>query len=179
LRVKALLILFFTLLAFAVMGYHPGLEDDGVYLAAVKARLDPSLFPHNANFFRLQMQATVFDSGMAVFVRATHLPLAWAELLWQLACLYAILWACHSVARRLFADPRAQWAGVATVAALFTLPAAGTALYLADQHLHPRNLAAALILLAIARILAGRRAQAALLLLAAGLFHPLMATVGF
>jgi hypothetical protein len=178
-HVKALLILFFTLLGFAVMGYHPGLEDDGVYLAAVKARLDPALFLHNANFFRLQMQATLFDSGMAGFVRASHLPLPWAELLCQLACLYGILWACHSMAQRLFPDPRAQWAGVATVAALFTLPVAGTALYLADQHLHPRNLAAALILLAAARILAGRRAQAALLLLIAGLVHPLMAAFGF
>ena len=178
-HVRALLILFFTLLGFAVMGYHPGLEDDGVYLAAVKARIDPALFSHNGNFFRLQMQATVFDSGMAGFVRATHLPLAWAELLWQLACLYTILWACHSMARRMFPDPRAQWAGVATVAALFTLPVAGTALYLADQHLHPRNAAAALILLAIARILAGRRAQAALLVLAAALIHPLMAAFGF
>jgi hypothetical protein len=179
LHVKALLILFFTLMGFAVMGYHPGLEDDGVYLAAVKARLDPTLFAHNANFFRLQMQATVFDGAMAGLVRATHVPLAWAELFWQLACLYAILWACHSIARRLFPDPRAQWAGVATVAALFTLPVAGTALYLADQHLHPRNAAAALIFLAISRILAGRRAQAALLLLGAALVHPLMAAFGF
>jgi hypothetical protein len=179
LHVKALLILFFALMGFAVMGYHPGLEDDGVYLAAVKARLDPALFAHNADFFRLQMQATVFDSAMAGFVRATHVPLPWAELFWQLACLYAILWACHSIARRLFADARAQWAGVATVAALFTLPVAGTALYLADQHLHPRNAAAALLLLAVARILAGRRAQAACLLLAAALVHPLMAAFGF
>jgi hypothetical protein len=175
----ALPVLFLTLLGFLVMGYHPGLEDDGVYLAAVKARLDPALFPHNAAFFRLQMQATVFDAGMAGFVRATHVPLGWAELFWQLACLYAILFACHSIARRLFADPRAQWAGVALVAALFTLPVAGTALYLADQHLHPRNAAAALILLAVSRILGRRRRQAVLLLLLAALVHPLMAAFGF
>jgi hypothetical protein len=179
LYVRVLLTLFFTLLGFAVMGYHPGLEDDGVYLAAVKARLDPALFPHNAAFFELQMQATVFDSCVAGFVRATHMPLAWAELLWQLACLFAILFACHSMARRLFASPAAAWAGVATVAALFTLPVAGTALYLADQHLHPRNAAAALILLAVSRILARRGGQALPLLLAAALVHPLMAAFGF
>jgi hypothetical protein len=72
----ALLTLFFTLLGFLVVGRHSGLEDDGVYLAAIKARLDLSLFPHSAAFFRLPMQATIFDAGMAGFVRATHMPLA-------------------------------------------------------------------------------------------------------
>jgi hypothetical protein len=175
---RSLLTLVFTLAGFAVMGYHPGLEDDGVYLAAVEARLDPALFPHNGDFFRLQMQATVFDGAVAGFVRATHLPLAWAELLLQFACLFAILFACQSIARRLFREPAAQWAGVALVAALFTLPVAGTALYLADQHLHPRNAAAALILLAVERILAQRRGQALVLLLAAVLVHPLMGVLG-
>jgi hypothetical protein len=175
---KALLTLLFTLLGFAVMGYHPGLEDDGVYLAAIEARLDPTLFARNSGFFRLQMQATVFDSGMAGFVRATHVPLAWAELFWQLACLFSILFACHGIARRLFPEVRAQWAGVAAVAALLTLPVAGTALYLADQHLHPRNVAAALLLWAVERILTGRRRHAVPLLLGAALVHPLMAAFG-
>jgi hypothetical protein len=99
-------------------------------------------------------------------------------MLWQLASLFGILWACHSIARRLFPQARAQWAGVAMVAAMFTLPVAGTALFLADQHLHPRNIAAALILLAVSRILAARRWQAIPLLIAAFLMHPLMAAMG-
>ena len=49
-----LLAVLFTALGFCVMGYHPGAEDDGIYLAAVKADLHPALFPHNADFFRLQ-----------------------------------------------------------------------------------------------------------------------------
>ncbi len=172
------LVLAFTALGFLVMGYHPGLEDDGVYLAAVEADLHPALFPHNSDFIRLQTQATVFASWMAHFVAATHMPVAWAELLWQLIALFAILWSCHGIARRLFAEPCAQWAGVALVAAMFTLPVSGTALYLVDQHLHPRALATALILLAVARILAGRAWQAAALLVLALLFHPLMAAFG-
>ena len=55
------------MLGFVVMGYHPGLEDDGIYLTAVKADLNPALYPYNANFFRLQMEATVFDEWMAQF----------------------------------------------------------------------------------------------------------------
>jgi hypothetical protein len=55
------LTIFFTLLGLAVMGYHPGLEDDGVYLTAIKHNLNPALYPHDANFFQLQLQATFFD----------------------------------------------------------------------------------------------------------------------
>lgn len=160
------------------MGYHPGLEDDGIYLAAVKANLNPALFPYNANFFRLQMQATIFDGFVAHFVRASGVPLAWAELFWQLAALFLILWAAKKILNILFQDESARWAGVALIAAMFTLPVSGTALYMADQHLHPRTLATALILLAVWRILAGKRWQAALLLAAAFLMHPLMAAFG-
>jgi len=62
--------------------------------------------------------------------------------------------------------------------AMLTLPVAGTALYIADQYLHPRNPASALILLAAARILAGRRWQAFPLLTLSALLHPLMAAYG-
>jgi hypothetical protein len=171
-------VLAFTVLGFLVMGYHPGVEDDGIYLAAIKADLNPSLFPRNSDFFRLQAQGTLFTVSMARFVQATGISLAWAELFWQFISLFIILWACHSIARQLFAEACAQWAGVAMVAAMFTLPAGGTALYMADQHLHPRNVATALILLAVSRILAGNRRQAALWLLLAFLFHPLMAAMG-
>jgi hypothetical protein len=171
-------IFFFTLLGFLVMGYHPGLEDDGIYLAAVKADLNPALFPYNAEFFRLQMEATAFDGCMAHFVRWTRIPLPWAVLVWQLAALFLILWTVKKIANRMFAEETARWGGVAMVAAMFTLPVAGTALYMVDQHLHPRTLATAMILLAIWRILDQQRWQAALLLLVAFLLHPLMSAMG-
>ncbi len=175
---EILRILFFTVLGFVVMGYHPGLEDDEIYLTAVKADLSPALYPYNANFFRLQVEATAFDRGMACFVRGTGMPVAWAELFWQLISLFLILWAVKKIADRLFAEDCARWAGVALVATMFTLPVSGTALYMVDQHLHPRNLATGLILLAVSRILKEKRWQAALLLLVAFLMHPLMAAMG-
>lgn len=170
--------LFFTILGFLVIGYHPGLEDDGVYLSSVKADLNPALFPHGANFFRLQLEATVFDNWMAHFIRWTGIPVAWSELLWQFAGLFLILWAVKMIANRLFSEDWARWAGVAMVAAMFTLPVAGTALYLVDQHLHPRTLASALILLAVPQILDRKFRRAALLLALAFLMHPLMAAFG-
>jgi len=178
LPINILLILGFTVLGFATMGYHPGIEDDGLYLSAVKSDLNPALYPHDAAFFRLQLQASYFDNAVSGFVRLTHIPVALTELLWQLGSIALILFACWSIARKLFAEKRAHLAGVALVAAMFTLPVAGTALYLADQHLHARNVAAALVLLAVSRVLAGRRWQAVLWLLLAFLMHPIMAAMG-
>jgi len=168
----------FALLGFLVMGYHPGIEDDGVYLSAVKADVLPSLYPHDADFFRLQLQATLFDRWIAIFVAATHISVSWAELFFQLLSLFSILAATYAIAEKLFVDEHARWAGVAAVAAMFTLPVAGTALYLVDQHLHPRNVATALILFAVARILASKPLQAVPLLLLAVLMHPIMAALG-
>jgi len=176
--VNILLIFLFAALGLAVMGYHPGLEDDGIYLTAVKANLTPTLYPHNADFFRLQMQASIFDELVAGFVRLTSIPVAITELLWQFALIALIVYAGWTIARKLFSEARAQWAGVALMIAMFTLPVSGTALYIVDQHLHPRNMATAFILLAVSRILSEKRWQAILLLLLAFLLHPIMAAMG-
>jgi hypothetical protein len=175
---NALLTLGFAILGFLVMGYHPGIEDDSVYLAAIKSNLNPALYPHDAEFFRVQLQATLFDKWVAGLVHWSHLPVGVTELALQFLSILLIVFGCRSVAGALFEDVRAQWAGVAMVVAMLTLPVAGTALYLADQHLHPRNIAAALILLSISRILAGHRWQAVPLLLLSFVVHPIMSALG-
>jgi len=167
-----------TTLAIVVMGYHPGIEDDGVYLSAIKSDLNPSLYPHDAEFFRVQLQATLFDKWVADTIRWSHLPVSVGEFLWQFATIGLILLACWSIVRYLFADELVRWGGVAMVAAMLTLPVAGTALYLADQHLHPRNLSTAIILLAVSRILVGKHWQAVPLLLLGAVLHPIMAALG-
>src|ERR1700733_12182992 len=80
-----------TVFAILVMGYHPGLEDDAFYLAAIKRDLNPSLFPHDSEFFRLQFQATIFDKVIAASVRLSHLPVLWSVFLWQLASIFLLL----------------------------------------------------------------------------------------
>jgi hypothetical protein len=176
--VNVLLTLFFTVLALAVMGYHPGIEDDGVYLSAIKSDLNPALYPHDADFFRVQLQATFFDKWIAGFVNLTGIPVVATEFFFQFASILLIVFGCWSIARQLFSEARAQWAGVALVTAMFTLPVAGTALYLVDQHLHPRNMATALILLAVSRILANKNWQAVPLLVLTFLLHPIMGALG-
>ena len=177
-RRTILLLLAFTFLAIAVMGYHPGTEDDAVYLTAIKSDLNPALYPHDSEFFRVQMQATLFDQWIAGFVRFTHVPLAATEFLFQFASILIILLSAWSIVRTLFDEERVQWAGVALLAAMLTLPVAGTAIYIADQHLHPRNVASALVLLAVSRILRDRFWQAVPLLLVAFVMHPIMAALG-
>lgn len=177
-KTKFLLLLTFSLLAFAVMGYHPGIEDDGVYLTAVKSDLNPALYPHDSDFFRLQLQATLFDQWIAGFVRFTHVSITTTELMFQFASIFVMLAACKSIAETLFESERVQWAGVSLVGAMLTLPVSGTAIYLADQHLHPRNMASALVLLAVSRILRDRLWQAVPLLLLSFVLHPIMALLG-
>jgi len=70
-----------SILGFLVTGYHPGAEDDGVYLTAIKADLNPAFFPHDSDFFKLELKETVFDTWMAAFVRGARFPLAWSALL--------------------------------------------------------------------------------------------------
>src|SRR5208337_4750595 len=125
-----------------------------------------------------QLQATFFDKWLAGLIQLTGIPVMAMEMLCQLAAIGLTLFACWSIARMLFAEERAQWAGVALVAAMFTLPVTGTALFLFDQHLHARNVATAFILLAVSWILAGKRWQVVPLLLLAFLIHPIMAALG-
>ena len=167
-----------TAVAFFVMGYHPGLEDDAFYLAAIKRNLNPALFPHDSEFFRLQFQATIFDKLIALTIRLTHVPLAWAILFWQLAGIFLILHGVWRISRRCFAEPAAQWSAVTTIALLLTLPLPGIALNLADQYLHPRILVTAAILAAIVAVLDRRYWIAGVLLVIATGIHAIMAGLG-
>ncbi len=171
-------ILLTTIFAFCLQGYHPGAEDDGIYLSAVKHDLDPSLYPFNAGFLTLQLQATIFDTAVAGFTRLLHLPVAYACFLLQLSAIALLLLGCWRIAAFCFPGLRAPLAAVLTVACLLSLSVAGTALYIADEHLHPRTLATDAILFAVAAMQRGKRMQAAVLLVLALLFHPLMAMFG-
>src|SRR5262249_1821325 len=140
-------------LGILIAGYHPGAEDDGVYLPAIKRDLNPALYPHDSEFFVVQLQATIFDKSIASSVRATHLPLGWVILAWHCLAIYLVLLGCWRISSRCFRKAYARWASVTLVSVLLTLPVAGSALYLVDQNLHPRALATAAILAAVVAVL--------------------------
>jgi hypothetical protein len=174
-RKELAILLLLTVLALAVQGYHPYAEDAETYLPGVEKILDPHLFPFNAEFFEDHARATLFPKLMAASVRITHLPLDWAMLLWQTVSVFLFLLACWRLSAKCSSDPRARWAGVALLAVLLTLPVAGTALYIMDQYMNPRNLVAFATVFAVVRVLERRYLQAALFLIFAAVMHPLMA----
>jgi len=167
-----------TVGAVLVHGYHLGIEDQAIYLPGIEKNLNPALFPHDSELFLPQTRATLFDEMVAVSVRATHLPLETVVFLWQMLSIFLLLWACWRLACRCFAAAEARWASVALVATLLTMPVAGTALYLADQYLHPRALATAGIMFAVVEVLDRRPFVAALWIVLAALLHVQMAFYG-
>jgi len=172
------LLLLFLLAAFAfvLMGYHPGLEDDSFYLAAIKWRLHPALFPHDVDFFRVQFQATIFDRLIASSMRLNHLPVLWGVLLWQMAVIFLLLYSCWRIALRCFSKPEAQWAATLLVGVLLSMPIGGIAINMADQYLHPRGIAAALIFAAIVAVIDRHLWLAGILLAIAFAVHAIMAS---
>lgn len=171
-------LLLLTCAAFTILGYHPGIEDDATYLAAVKHDLNPALYPHDLVFVTSQLQLSMYDTLIAGSIRLTHLPPATAILLWQFAGLYALLWGCRLVVAACFPQASACRAGVSFIAVMLAMPVSHTYLFLADQHLHPRLPATDCIVLAIAALLRQRRLLAIPLLAAAAFLHPLMAAFG-
>ncbi len=175
---NAALLLLLTCAAFSILGYHPGIEDDTTYLAAVKHDLNPALYPHDLVFVTSQLQLSMYDTLIAGSIRWTHLPPATAILLWQFAGLYALLGGCRLIVAACFPQASARWAGVSFVAVMLAMPVSHTCLFLADQHLHPRLLATDCIVFAVAALLRQRQLLAIPLLAAAAFLHPLMAAFG-
>jgi hypothetical protein len=167
-----------TALAVLIAGYHPGCEDDGVYLTAIKHDLAPALYPHDADFFALQLQATVFDKAVAGLIHLSHVPAGIVILALHALTIFFVLWGCLGIGRHCFSETCAQWSGVTLVAVLLTLPVAGTALYLVDQNLHPRAVATAAMLAAILAVLKRKWLLAGALLVLAMTFHPMMGCYG-
>jgi hypothetical protein len=158
-----------------VHGYHPFAEDAEIYLPGVERILHPELFPVGREFFQSHASMTLFPNAVALSIRVTHLPMEFALLLWQLASIFLLLLACWELGGLFFAENRrARWAGVCFVAALLTIPVAGTALYIMDQYLNPRNLAAFAGVFMLVRTLEKKYLRALLWLAFAVCMHPLM-----
>jgi hypothetical protein len=163
-----------TFFALLIHGYHPGAEDSETYLPGVESILHPKLFPVGREYFQLHAHLTLFPRIIAESVWLSHLPLAWVLFLWQIASIFLFLFACRVLAGKLFADPRAIWGGVVLMTALLTLPVAGTALYVMDQYINPRNMTAFAVVFAVVYVLEKKYWRAAIFLILAACIHPFM-----
>lgn len=160
--------------ALLLHGYHPFVEDAEIYLPGIEKNLHPELFPVGREFFLSHASLTFFPNLVASSLRITHLPLETGLFLWHLASFFLLLLACWELSGLFFQNANARWGGVCLLAALLTIPVAGTALYIMDQYLNPRNLAAFAGIFMVARTLEKKYARAILWLAFAACVHPLM-----
>lgn len=167
-------LLLLTVGALLVQGYHPWAEDAEIYIPGVEKILHPQLFPAWSEFFQSHAHLTFFPNLIAFSVRLTHLPLTVMLFVWQVASIFLLLLACWELNSLFFPTARARWGGVCLVAALLTIPVAGTALYIMDQYLNPRNLAAFASVFVVVRMLESKYTRAFLWLVFTALVHPLM-----
>ena len=169
-------LLLLTLAALAVHGYHPYAEDAEIYLPGVKKLLHPALYPVGTEFFQSHASLTFFPNLIAASVRITHIPFDYAIFVWYIASIFLLLVACWEFSGICFDSVKARWGAVGMVAALLTLPVAGTALYLMDQYLNPRNLAAFAVVFAVTAVLRKKYLRVSIWLIFAAAVHPLMAS---
>jgi hypothetical protein len=164
------------LVAFALLatlntgGYRYGVGDQAFYAPAVEAALHLALFPHDRPIIDAQGRLELFDTVSAVAVRATGLPLPWVFALGYLAGLLLLGLAATLIGRRIYAT----WWGVAALglALTFRHRIAKTGVNTLEGYLHPRMLAWAVGLAAVAAFLRGRYWLMAALVVAASVLHP-------
>jgi len=174
-RYKSLVVLLaLTASALLVHGYHPFAEDAEIYLPGVEKILNPALFPVGHEFFASHANLTLFPNLIALSLRVTRLPFEAGIFLWHLASIFLFLLGCWELSGKCFPSFRARFAAVALVAALPTLPIAGTDLYIVDQYLNPRNLSAFACLFAVTRTVERKYLRAVAWLAFAVSVHPLM-----
>lgn len=167
-------LLLLTLGVLLVHGWHPYVEDAGIYDAGILHLLHPRLFQPDAPFVSAHTRLSIFAPVIAAIAAVTHLPLTSLLLATHVASIILFLTACRSVAARLFPRAAEIWCATAMAAACFTLPIAGTSLFLMDPYVTARSFSTPLSLFALAAVLDSRWIRALLLLALTLLLHPLM-----
>ena len=174
----ALIVFVAALLATALLGYHPDAEDGGIYAAAIQARLNPALFPHDHVWVTAHTRFALFVPATAALTRIAHLPLAAVLFAVQFLGILATLAAAAHLARTLTPGERLPWLAPLAVAIMAGLPVAGTALYAVDPYCTARTVTTPLLLFALSLALRERWTVCALCWAVAATMHPLMAIWG-
>ena len=161
----------FVLLATAnSAGYRYGASDLAFYGPAVMRQLDPELFPRDRPVLDAQATLTFMDETVAAIARrtTTHLPSLLLGL--YIATLMLLAAGMMAIGSTLYLN---RWTVVALLAACtvrHAITKSGTNSL--EGYFHPRQLAFAFGLLAIASFLRGRPFLAVLALAGAGALHP-------
>jgi hypothetical protein len=159
---------------FVVHGYHPFADDAAIYVSGIRKLIDPGLFRPDAAFVLAHTHLSLFAHLLAWIIHLTGLPLAPLLLTAHLASIFLFLLACWTLSERLFPAAAQRWCAVTLAAASFTLPIAGTSIFLMDPYVTARSFSTPLGLYALAAAIDRRWQRCLLLLLVASLLHPLM-----
>jgi len=178
-REPFLKLLLVALGAVLVHGYHLGADDAAIYVPAVKKAFDPALYPFGAEFFEHHGRLSIFSWLVAQTAKLGHMPPDLAIFLWHILGIFLMMIAVWRLATLCFEGASARWGAVLLVAAVLTVPVAGTALVIMDPYLTARSLSTPTTMLAVASFLASHRKEAFLWLLLTALVHPQNAAYGF
>jgi len=163
-----------TPIVLLVHGYHPFADDAGIYVAGIRAMLDPGLFRVDAGFVTAHTHLSIFSHLFAGVIRLFHLPLEAALLGAYLLSVFAFLLGCLRVTQRMFEDAQVQWGATLLGSALFTLPVAATALFIMDPYVTARSFSTPCSLYALAACMDRAWLRAGAWLLLTVVMHPLM-----
>ena len=164
------LALFFVVLAtLNSAGYRYGASDQAFYIPAVVRQLDPALFPQDRALIDAQGRLILIDEILAGAVRVTGLSIPHLFLALYVTSLVLLATGAARIGARFYRTP---WAVVALGAALTLRHAiAKTGANTLEGYFHPRQLAFAFGVLAVAAFLERRERVAAALLVGAALVH--------
>lgn len=162
--------LFCLLVLLNVGGYRYGASDQAFYIPALLLHIDPNLFPRDAGLLAAQDRLLLFDDAFGLLTRLTGWSIPNVFFAVYLAGLLLFFVASVMIGAALYRSP---WTTAALAAAL-TLRhrITATAVNTHEAYLHPRMLAFAVGLAAIAALLRGRTRAALLLAGLAALCHP-------
>ena len=162
--------------AFAVLvtansaGYRFGVSDQAFYVPAVERLITPALFPRDRALIDSQARLTVSDDAIARIAIATGADLPTLFFLGFLLTAVVFAVAVLAIGSRYYASP---WTSAALLLALtFRHRLLETGVNSFEGYFHPRVLAFAVGLAAVAACLGGRRIAALTLAAAAFVVHP-------
>jgi hypothetical protein len=168
--------LFVVLATGNAAGYRFGVSDQAFYIPAITRALDPAAFPRDAALIDAQGKLLVVDTLIAGIVRITGVTLDTLFFALYLLSLLLIWTGLMSIATRVYRDRGGDgppyWA-MAALGAAFTLRhrITETSANSFEPYFHPRMLAFALGVLAIAAVLRRRWWTAVVLVGVAAIVH--------
>jgi hypothetical protein len=169
-RHLAFAIVFVVLATLNSAGYRYGASDQALYIPSILRHLDPALFPQDRVLISAHARLMVIDEILAGVVRLTGVSIQHLFFALYVTSLLLLVTGASRIGARLY---RTRWAVVALGAALTLRHAiAKTGANSLEGYFHPRQLAFALGVLAVAAFLERRERIAAVLVLSAGLVHP-------